>query len=193
MLLKIKPKLSAWPLGSTAESDLGSRCSTTRTRRPVLRHFQAPAKADRVCVGFFFFFFDFHFDFFFFFFAVTLASFQWHCGKSAASSVRAPLPLRPQLQPARSHHPAQAPCSKHHARVPQVLPPHPTPPVSPWLSVHPDQNVPPPSWPAYIHPTLSIYSSHLKCGIATHTQIHTQIRVPSSHQGHDIPSNISPF
>ena len=86
MLLKIKPRLSARPQGSTAESDPGS---TMRTRRPVLRHFQAPAKADRVLVVFtFLFFFSFFFLFLFFsfflfflfFFAVTLASFQWHSG-----------------------------------------------------------------------------------------------------------------
>lgn len=48
MLLKIKPKLSARPLGSAAESDVGSRYLTTRTQRYVLRHFRAPAKADSV-------------------------------------------------------------------------------------------------------------------------------------------------
>lgn len=134
--------------------------------------FPSPSKS-RQSLCWLFFFFDFHFDFFFFF-AVTLASFQWHCGKSAASSVRAPLPLRPQLQPARSHHPAQAPCSKHHARVSQVLPPHPTPPVSPWLSVHPDQDVPPPilaclytSHAVYIQQPLKMWDCH------THTDTHT--------------------
>lgn len=92
MLLKIKPKLSAQPLGSTAESDLGSGCLMTRTQGPVLRHFQAPAKADRGFLGGCLFF------------AVTPASFQWHSRKLAASSALAPLPSD-LAQPATIHVP----------------------------------------------------------------------------------------